>query len=288
MPPMSSTIRQLLTEAQRQLAAALELPLTDARVDAQILMRRALGNVSRAQLIAYDNVAPALVQADVFSALLQRRLRGEPIAYILGEREFYGLNLTVTPDVLIPRPDTETLVEAALARIPQSKPCRVLDLGTGSGAIAIAIAAQCPQAHVMGIDRSIGAVQVASENARRLQIGNIEFKVSDWFSAVGDAQFDMIVSNPPYIAAGDPHLSQGDLRFEPPTALASGADGLEDIRHLASEAPQYLASGGWLMLEHGYDQAARVAQLLVGAGLAEVASVADLSGIMRVTLGRMK
>lgn len=288
MPPMSSTIRQLLTEAQRQLAAALELPLTDARVDAQILMRRALGNVSRAQLIAYDNVAPALVQADVFSALLQRRLRGEPIAYILGEREFYGLNLTVTPDVLIPRPDTETLVEAALARIPQSKPCRVLDLGTGSGAIAIAIAAQCPQAHVMGIDRSVGAVQVASENARRLQIGNIEFKVSDWFSAVGDAQFDMIVSNPPYIAAGDPHLSQGDLRFEPPTALASGADGLEDIRHLASEAPQYLASGGWLMLEHGYDQAARVAQLLVGAGLAEVASVADLSGIMRVTLGRMK
>jgi len=288
MPPMSSTIRQLLTEAQRQLAAALELPLTDARVDAQILMRRALGNVSRAQLIAYDNAAPALVQADVFSALLQRRLRGEPIAYILGEREFYGLNLTVTPDVLIPRPDTETLVEAALARIPQSKPCRVLDLGTGSGAIAIAIAAQCPQAHVMGIDRSVGAVQVASENARRLQIGNIEFKVSDWFSAVGDAQFDMIVSNPPYIAAGDPHLSQGDLRFEPPTALASGADGLEDIRHLASEAPQYLASGGWLMLEHGYDQAARVAQLLVGAGLAEVASVADLSGIMRVTLGRMK
>ncbi len=288
MPPMSSTIRQLLTEAQRQLAAALELPLADARVDAQILMRRALGNVSRAQLIAYDNVAPTLVQADVFSALLQRRLRGEPIAYILGEREFYGLNLTVTPDVLIPRPDTETLVEAALARIPQSKPCRVLDLGTGSGAIAIAIAAQCPQAHVTGIDRSVGAVQVASENAHRLQIGNVEFKVSDWFSAVGDAQFDMIVSNPPYIAVGDPHLSQGDLRFEPATALASGADGLDDIRHLAGEAPQHLASGGWLVLEHGYDQAPRVSELLVATGLAEVASVVDLSGIMRVTLGRMK
>jgi release factor glutamine methyltransferase len=280
------TTRQRIIEAQQQLAAALTLPPTEARIEAQILMRRALGDVSRAKLIAYDNEIPSPVQAEAFSALLQRRLGGEPVAYILGEREFYGLNLTVTPDVLIPRPDTEALVEAALARIPQNKPYRVLDLGTGSGAISIAVAAQRPQACVTGIDRSENAVQVASENAHRLQIGNVDFKVSDWFSAVGDECYDVIVSNPPYIAADDPHLTQGDLRFEPATALASGVDGLDDIRHLIGTAPQYLAPNGWLMFEHGYDQAALVAQLLTEAGFIEVASVPDLAGILRVTLGK--
>jgi release factor glutamine methyltransferase len=284
---MSSTIRQLLSGAQRQLAAALELAPEEARIEAQMLLRRALGDVSRAKLIAYDNEIPPSVQAETFMDLLHRRLRGEPIAYILGEREFYGLNLSVTPDVLIPRPDTETLVEAALAQIPQNKPCRVLDMGTGSGAITIAIAAQRPQAQVTGIDRSASAVQIASENARRLQIGNVDFKVSDWFSAIGETVYDIIVSNPPYIAAGDPHLVQGDLRFEPPTALASGVDGLDDIRHLVGVAPRHLASGGWLMLEHGYDQAPSVAQLLIDAGFGEVASVADLGGVLRVTIGKM-
>lgn len=286
MPPMTMTTRQLIIDAQHQLAAALTLPPSEARIEAQILMRRALGNVSRAKLIAYDNETPTPVQAEAFSGLLQRRLLGEPVAYILGEREFFGLSLAVTPDVLIPRPDTETLVESALVRIPQNKPYRVLDLGTGSGAIAIAIAAQCPQAQVTGIDRSESAVQVASENARRLQISNVGFRVSDWFSAVGDEVYDIIVSNPPYIAADDPHLIQGDLRFEPVTALASGEDGLDDIRHLVGVAPQYLAPNGWLMFEHGYDQATQVAQLLTDAGFVEVASVPDLAGILRVTLGK--
>jgi release factor glutamine methyltransferase len=280
------TTRQLIVGAQHQLAVVLTLPPSEARIEAQILMRRALGDISRARLIAYDNETPTLVQAETFSLLLQRRLEGEPVAYILGEREFYGLSLAVTPDVLIPRPDTETLVESALARIPQNKPYRVLDLGTGSGAIAIAIAAQRPQAFVTGIDRSAEAVKIASENASRLQIGNVDFKVSDWFSAVGDGRYDVIVSNPPYIAADDPHLIQGDLRFEPVTALASGVDGLNDIRHLVGAAPQYLAPNGWLMFEHGYDQAAQVAQLLTDAGFVEVASAPDLAGILRVTLGK--
>lgn len=284
---MSSTIRQLIVDAQRQLAAALELPPEEARIEAQMLMRRALGDVSRAKLIAYDNEIPAPVKAEAFSTLLQRRLGGEPVAYILGEREFFGLSLTVTPDVLIPRPDTETLVEAALAHIPENQPCRVLDLGTGSGAIAIAIAAQRPQARVTGIDRSQSAAQVASENARRLQLGNADFKVGDWFSAVGDALYEVIVSNPPYIEADDPHLSQGDLRFEPAAALASGADGLDDIRHLVRAAPRHIVPGGWLLLEHGYDQAQRVAQLLADAGFVDVASVPDLAGVLRVTSGRM-
>ncbi len=251
-----------------------------------MFMRRALGDVSRAWLIAHDNEAPAQVQADVFAALLQRRLDGEPVAYILGEREFYGLDLMVTPDVLIPRPDTETLVEAALARIPENTPSRVLDLGTGSGAIAIAIAAHRPLASVTGVDRSPNAVRVASENARRLSLENVSFSVSDWFSATGDARYDVIVSNPPYIAADDPHLAQGDLRFEPATALASGVDGLDDIRQLVVAAPAHLAPGGWLMLEHGYDQAERVAALMSAEGFDEVWTAGDLAGIGRVTLGR--
>jgi len=284
---MSFTIRQLLTAAQTQLISVHGQPANEARIEAQMLMRHALGEVSRAWLIAHDGEAPTEVQARTFADLLQRRLAGEPVAYILGEREFFGLRLAVTPEVLIPRPDTETLVEAALAHIPANQPCRVLDLGTGSGAIAIAIAAQRPQARVTGIDRSEAAAQVASENACRLQLGNADFKVGDWFSAVGDALYEVIVSNPPYIEADDPHLAQGDLRFEPATALASGADGLDDIRHLVRAAPRHIVPGGWLLLEHGYDQAQRVAQLLADAGFVEVASVPDLAGILRVTSGRM-
>jgi release factor glutamine methyltransferase len=283
--PATSTIAQLLLEARRGITAALALPDTEARIEAQVLMRRALGDVTRAWLIAHENDTPSAAQAVAFAALLQRRLNGEPVAYVLGEREFYGLNFSVWPQVLIPRPDTETLVDAALARIPQDQPCRVLDMGTGSGAIAIVIARQRPLASVTGIDRSPAALDVASHNARQLGAANLEFQLSHWFSALADEAFDIIVSNPPYIAADDPHLSQGDLRFEPASALASGADGLDDIREIVRMAPKHLAAGGWLLLEHGYDQAEHVAALLREAGFGEVASVKDLAGILRVTQG---
>jgi release factor glutamine methyltransferase len=283
--PTTSTIAQLLLEARCGIASALALPENEARIEAQALLRRALGDATRAWLIAHENDTPTATQAETFALLLQRRLSGEPVAYVLGEREFYGLNFSVMPQVLIPRPDTETLVEVALAKIPRDKHCRVLDMGTGSGAIAIAIAKHRPLASVTAIDRSTAALDIARKNAQQLGAGNAGFRLSHWFTALADEQFDVIVSNPPYIAADDPHLSQGDLRFEPASALASGADGLDDIRQIVSAAPQHLAADGWLLLEHGYDQAKAVAELLRAAGFAEVTSVADLTGVLRVTLG---
>ena len=285
MPPMPN-IQETLAQAQHQLASTLSLPASEARIEAQLLLRRTLGDISRAQLLMVDREPLPQVQAEVFDAMLQRRLAGEPIAYILGQREFYGLTLSVSPDVLIPRADTETLVEAALARTPQQQTCHVLDLGTGSGAIALAIASQRPLAEVTAVDASASALEVAKNNAEVLKLGNVKLLLSDWFAAVAGETFDVIVSNPPYIAANDPHLAQGDLRFEPATALASGTDGLDDIRRIASAALHFLKPGGWLMLEHGYDQAPAVRQLLEANGLAEVVSEKDLAGIERVTLGR--
>lgn len=285
MPPMPN-IQETLAQAQQQLASALSLPASEARIEAQLLLRRVLGDISRAQLLMVDRDPLPQVQAEVFETMLQRRLAGEPIAYILGQREFYGLTLTVSPDVLIPRADTETLVEAALVRTPQQQTCHVLDLGTGSGAIALAIARQRPLAEVIAVDASASALEVAKNNAEALKLGNVKLLLSDWFAAVAGKSFDVIVSNPPYIAANDPHLAQGDLRFEPATALASGTDGLADIRRIASAAPHFLKPGGWLMLEHGYDQAPAVRQLLEANGFAEVVSEKDLAGIERVTLGR--
>ncbi len=287
MLPMSVSIHQQLSEAQRAIASALALPPSEARIEAQLLMRKALGNVTRAQLLLVDRETPSPVQSTLFAALLQRRLGGEPVAYIEGCREFYGLEFKVTPDVLIPRPDTETLVEAALERIALQQPCRVLDLGTGSGAIAIAIAHLRPHAQVTAVDASPAALAVAGANAARLTSGNVRLLCGDWFAAVEAERFDVIVSNPPYINADDPHLQQGDLRFEPPGALASGADGLDAIRNIVSAAPQHLAPGGWLLLEHGYDQAERVGALLRAAGFKRVESRRDLAGIQRVTLGSM-
>lgn len=285
MPPMPN-IQETLAQAQQQLASALSLPASEARIEAQLLLRRTLGDISRAQLLMVDREPLPQVQAEVFGAMLQRRLAGEPIAYILGQREFYGLTLSVSPDVLIPRADTETLVEAALVRTPQQQTCHVLDLGTGSGAIALAIASQRPLAEVTAVDASTSALEVAKNNAEVLKLGNVKLLLSDWFAAVAGEAFDVIVSNPPYIAANDPHLAQGDLRFEPATALASGTDGLDDIRRIVSAAPHFLKPGGWLMLEHGYDQAPAVRQLLEANGFAEVVSEKDLAGIERVTLGR--
>ncbi len=281
MPP---SIRQLLAGDAAQLAAVLGLGQATARIEAQTLLQQAL-HVSRAWLLAHAEDVPPAPAAEACRALLQRRLAGEPLAYILGEREFFGLTLKVTPATLIPRPETELLVELALARIGQG-PHRVLDLGTGSGAVAVAIAHMRPDAEVWACDVSPEALAVAAQNVRGLGLGNVRLAESDWFAALPAQPFDLIVSNPPYIAAGDPHLSQGDLRFEPARALASGPDGLRDIRHLIVESKRFLTGEGWLLFEHGYDQAARARALLQQSGYRNVFSAKDLAGIERVSGGQ--
>jgi len=283
------------------LESALSLDFGTARIEVQMLLQQVL-DVSRAYLLAHPEQALDETQAAAYRTLLQRRLAGEPLAYILGEREFYGLNFKVTPATLIPRADTELLVELALARIqPPSPPtplplageggrqagrgCRVLDMGTGSGAIALSIAHARPDAEVTAVDASQDALDVARENARLLNLDNVRLLRSDWFSALEPERFDLIVSNPPYIADGDAHLSQGDLRFEPRAALASGADGLDDIRRIISQARAHLNVGGWLLLEHGYNQAEPVRALLRQSGFTGVFSARDLAGVERVSGG---
>ncbi|MEI7917671.1 MAG: peptide chain release factor N(5)-glutamine methyltransferase, partial [Methylophilaceae bacterium] len=224
-------------------------------------------------------------QLQDFRFLLKRRLDGEPIAYILGVREFYGLTLKVTPATLIPRPDTETLVDAAFQKIPVNGAWDILDLGTGTGAVALAIAKQRPKSNVIGVDASAEALAVAIENAQSLGLTNVHFLKSDWFSDLVGQRFEVIVSNPPYIAEGDCHLTQGDLRFEPRSALVSGVDGLDDIRRIIQDAPNYLKPNGWLMLEHGYDQAQSVASLLKEHGFSQIDHTQDLAGTLRVTFG---
>ena len=269
-------VRDLLAAASRQLGGA--------RLEAELLLAHALG-VSRARLYAWPEHEPEPKQREAFDRLVAARERGEPIAYLTGRREFWSLDLAVTPDVLIPRHETELLVELALDRIARDRDVRVADLGTGSGAIALALARERPLARVTATDASAAALDVARRNAARLGIGNVAFAVGDWYAALGDARFDLIVSNPPYIAAGDAHLAQGDLRFEPAAALASGADGLDAIRRIVADAPEHLADGGALLLEHGFDQSLRVRALLDAAGFQNVTSVFDNGGHERVTLG---
>lgn len=279
------SIQSLLAQDSARLAAALALDSSTARIEVQCLLQRVL-HVPRSYLLAHPERNLGAVERMHYQELLRRRLAGEPIAYILGEREFFGLNLNVSPDTLIPRPDTELLVELALQRLPPAAVARVLDLGTGSGAIALAIAHERPRAIVLACDASAGALLVARANAHRLRLANVYFVQSSWFSQIGVQRFELIVSNPPYIAAADPHLRQGDVRFEPASALTSGPDGLDDIRHIVSHAQDWLQPGGWLLLEHGYDQAERVRALLQRAGYCEVFSASDLAGIERVSGGR--
>ena len=269
----------------KQLQTTLNLDASTARIEVQCLLQAVL-QVNRAYLLTYPE--RILNEADHarYSALFDRRLQGEPIAYLLGEREFFGLTFKVTPATLIPRPDTELLVELALQHIPQRG--TVLDMGAGSGAIALSIAHQRPDAVVVAVDASTAALRVAAENAQRLGISNVHFMHSDWFAALAGERFDLIVSNPPYIEANDAHLGWGDVRFEPLSALASGADGLDDIRRICADARAHLHSGGWLMLEQGYDQAERVRRLLQQSGFSDVSSACDLAGIERVTVGRVR
>ncbi|HJV82458.1 peptide chain release factor N(5)-glutamine methyltransferase [Noviherbaspirillum sp.] len=263
------------------LATVLNNPPIEA-FEARILLSHAL-QLSRVQLITQSERCLTADEANTVSALFQRRIDGEPIAYILGEREFFGLSFHTTPAVLIPRPETELLVELALARLPHGG--QVLDMGTGSGAIAVAIAYSRPDVSVTALDVSEAALDLANRNAAR-NGAHVSFLRSNWFDAINAAQFDLIVSNPPYIVENDPHLTQGDLRFEPIDALTDHADGLSALRTIVSGAPEHLKSGGWLLMEHGYDQAAAVRELLVKHGFREVQSWQDLAGIERASGGR--
>lgn len=279
------TIRELLLQAQQQLISSLVIERDEARLEAQLLLQTTL-NVDRAWLISHETDTLAANIHAVFEASLSRRLQGEPMAYILGYREFFGLELMVTADTLIPRPDTETLVEAALAKLSQHANKAILDLGTGTGAIALAIAKHRKNTDVTAVDASAAALEVAKNNAHRLNIANVQFQASNWFDALEHQRFDIIVSNPPYIEQNNIHLKQGDLRFEPLSALASGVDGLDDIRHIISNCLVYLNPQGWLMLEHGYNQAEAVTDLMADIGLVDITSIQDLGGNDRVTIGK--
>jgi release factor glutamine methyltransferase len=273
-----STVRGLLAEAQAA------LPGDDLRGEAELLLAHALG-VDRAWLIAHRDDAVAPAPAGQVRCWVSRRAAGEPVAYIIGRHGFHAIELALTPDVLIPRPETEQLVDLALQRIPQGAEVDIADLGTGSGAVALAIAQARPQAHVLATDASAAALDVACGNAQRLGLTNVRFARGDWYAALGARRFELIVSNPPYIAESDAHLQRGDLRFEPRMALASGADGLDAIRAIVRDAPDHLNAGGWLLLEHGFDQAAAVRGLLQQSGFTDVFTTRDLENRERVSGG---
>lgn len=251
--------------------------------DAALLVAHALGR-TRTWLYAHGDEVVDAAALDACERLLRRREAGEPAAYIVGTRGFWRFDLRVTPDTLVPRPETELLVELALERLPADHALRVADLGTGSGAIALALASERPQARVVAVDASRAALDVARGNAAALGIANIEFLAGDWLQPLAGGYFDLIASNPPYIALDDPHLD--DLRHEPALALSSGTDGLDAIRAIVRDAPAHLVAGGWLLLEHGLDQGPAVRALLSAAGFAEVATARDLEQRDRVTLGR--
>lgn len=268
------------------LLRAAELPDSPtARLDVELLLAAAIGK-SRSYLHTWPERIVSSEAALIFAQYLQRRRSGEPVAYILGQQGFWNLDLEVAPHTLIPRPDTELLVETALELLPTT-PVRVLDLGTGTGAIALALASERPQWQVSAVDRVLEAVALAERNRQRLSLDNVQVRSSHWFDALGGERFDLIISNPPYIAAEDPHLVSGDVRFEPSSALVAGADGLDDLRIIISQAPAHLQPGGWLLLEHGYDQAAEVRELLALHDFEQIESRIDFGGHERISLGRL-
>lgn len=264
------------------------LRAASARVDpadAALLLAHVLQR-PHAWLYAHGDEILAGADLGRYEALLERRVAGEPVAYLTGTRGFWRFDLQVTPDTLIPRPETELLVELALERLSADRDLRVADLGTGSGAIALALAHERPRAEVFACDASAAALSVARANASALDLGNVAFREGDWFAPLAGERFDLVASNPPYVAEGDPHLGEGDLRFEPASALSSGNDGLDDIRRIVAAAPAHLLRGGWLLLEHGHDQGDAVRALMQGAGFAQVETRRDLEQRDRVTLGR--
>ncbi len=272
-----ATIESLLSHA--------ELPDSPTpRLDAELLLAHVLGK-SRSYLHTWPERELEAEQLERYQAMLVRRQAGEPVAYILGQQGFWSLELEVASHTLIPRPDTELLVETVLALLPAT-PAALLDLGTGTGAIALALASERPAWRLTGVDRVPEAVALAERNRVRLKLSNANFVASHWFSALAGQRYQLIVSNPPYIASDDRHLAEGDVRFEPSSALVAGADGLDDIRLIIVQAPDYLEAGGWLLLEHGFDQAAAVRELLSARGFGAVESRRDLGGHERISLGR--
>lgn len=278
-PPPGDTIVALLAAATRRLATAGS---ESAGADAEILLAHALGK-PRSHLHAWPERTPPATVRDTFARMITERAAGRPVAYLTGRRAFWSLELRVTPATLIPRPETETLVAAALARLAGHGGGTVADLGTGSGAIALAIASERPDLLLVATDASNEALRVAHGNARDLDIGNVCFVQGNWCDALRDERFRLIASNPPYVADGDPHLARGDLRFEPRRALVAADRGLADIRRIAHGAATALLRGGYLLLEHGFDQAADVAAVLRDAGYADIESLPDLAGHPRVT-----
>ncbi len=274
-----TTITVLLREAGSQLES--ETP----RLDAELLLGFVLQKNS-AWLLAHSDDELSLPSREKFLELLERRITGEPIAHIIGSRGFWTLDLNVTADTLIPRPETELLVELAISKCASDKKLHILDLGTGTGAVALAIASECKNSEVLAVDISAAALRVARENGRRNNLPT-EFIQSDWFEALANKKFDLIVSNPPYIPNDDPHLSLGDVRFEPMTALASGLDGLDDIRLIIAQAPQYCLPDAWLMIEHGFDQGEAIRALFSNAGFSNVETAQDLEQRDRVTTGQL-
>jgi release factor glutamine methyltransferase len=277
-----SALATLLRQAATRLESASDSP----RLDAEALLSHVTGK-SRAYFRTWPERALSSEETEAFLALLEQRAQGQPIAYLLGKREFWSREFVVTQEALIPRPETELLVELALARIAPGQPAQIADLGTGTGALAITLGLELPLAQITAVDISPQALAIAQRNAARLGAANIRFLQGDWLQMLAPRpNFDLIVSNPPYIASGDPHLEQGDVRFEPRLALVSGVEGLDAIRQIVQASPQYLQAGGWLLLEHGYDQAEAARRLLREAGLQAVESHRDLAGCERASGGR--
>jgi release factor glutamine methyltransferase len=275
----SRSIASLLAQA------AGILGTQSARLEAEVLLAACLDR-PRSHLHAWPERRVEPPRQERFAALISRRAGGEPIAYLLGQREFWSLPLTVTPDTLIPRPETETLVALAIERMPRDGPLRIADLGTGSGAIALAIARERPCSEVIASDISTATLSVAKGNAGRLGLGNVRFVCGSWCRPFAADAFDFILSNPPYVAESDPHLREGDLRFEPRTALAAGPLGMDELRRIVPGAQECLRRDGWLIVEHGYDQGDRVMQIMRAQGFRELSDHADAAGLSRVAIGR--
>lgn len=255
--------------------------------EARILLQKVL-QVNHAYLIAHPDHKLLPAQINLFQQLVKRRTAGEPIVYILGECEFYSIIFKITPSVLIPRPETELLVDLALEKISLDMPYKILDLGTGSGIIAISIAKHRTLSNVTAVENSADAIVVARKNIQALRLNNVHIVESDWFEELHKVRFDLIISNPPYVAKNDPHLYQGDLRFEPESALIAGQSGIECIQTIISSATSYLKSNGWLLFEHAYNQADLSRHLLEEAGFSDIFSHPDLAGIIRISGGRFE